>query len=78
MIVDSKLTFHGHLVIIFTKVRKAIGLLRKPNSILPRVALVTVFKAFVQPHPGYDDVLYHQVFSSAFHNKVDQFSTVYV
>ena len=36
LVLDSKLIFHDHLDIVFTKVRKTIGLLRKLSSILPR------------------------------------------
>ena len=36
--------------IVFTELRKAVGLLRKLNSILPRAALVRIFKTFVRPH----------------------------
>ena len=60
--------FH-ELDIVFTKLRKAIGLLRKLNIILLRIALVTIFKTFVQPHLDYSDVLYDQAFNSTFQNK---------
>ena len=67
-VLDSKLTFHNHfdIYLVFTKVRKTIGLLCKLNSILPRAALVTIFKTFVQPHLNYGDLLYDQAFNSAF------------
>ena len=58
-------------MIIFTKVRETIGLLRKLNSILPRAASVTIFKAFVRPYLNYGDVLYDQAFNSAFHGKLE-------
>ena len=68
MALDSKSMFH-ELDIVFTKLRKAIGLLRKLNIILLRIALVTIFKTFVQPHLDYSDVLYDQAFNSTFQNK---------
>ena len=58
LVLDSKLTSHDYLDIVFTKVRKTIGLLRKLNTILPRAALVTIFKVFVRPYLDYGDVLY--------------------
>ena len=61
VVLDSKLMFHD-LDIVFTKVRKAICLLRKLNIISLRIALVTIFKTFVQPHLDYSDVLYDQAF----------------
>ena len=71
VVLDSKLTFQDHPDIVFTKVRKTIGLLHKVNSIIPRAGLVTNFKTFVWPHLDYDDVLYDQAFNSAFHNKLE-------
>ena len=68
MVLDSKLAFHGHLDIVFTKVRETIGLLRKLNSILPRATLVTIFEAFVRSYLDYSDALYDQAFNSAFHD----------
>ena len=44
---------------------------RKLNIILPRIALVTIFKTFVQPHLDYSDVLYDQAFNSTFQNKLE-------
>ena len=48
-----------------------IGLLRKPSHLLPRQALVTIYKAFVRPHLDYGDVLYHQAFNNSFHAKME-------
>ena len=62
--------FHD-LDIVFTKARKAIGLLRKLNNILLRIALVTIFKTFVQPLLDNSDVLYDQAFNSTFQNKLE-------
>ena len=70
VVLDSKLTFLDYLDIVLTKVRKAIGLLHKINIILPRAALVTIFKAFIGPHLDYDDVLYHQAFDNASHENL--------
>ena len=58
-------------MIIFTKVRETIGLLRKLNSILPRAASVTIFKDIVRPYLNYGDVLYDQAFNSDFHGKLE-------
>ena len=62
-----------YLDLVFTKVRKTIGLLRKLNSILLRAALVTIFKAFVRPYLDYGNVLYDQAFNSAYHDKLESF-----
>ena len=56
---------------MFTELRKAVGLLRKLNSILPRAALVTISKTFVRPHLDYGDLLYDQAFNSVFHDQLE-------
>ena len=71
VVLDFKLTFHDHLDIVFTKVRKTIGILRTLNSILPRAPLATIFKTFVRPHLDYGDVLYNQAFYSTFRNTLE-------
>ena len=54
-----------------TKQTKKIGLLWKVSNLLPRQALVTIYKAFVRPHLDYVDVLYDQVFNNSFHAKME-------
>ena len=48
-----------------------IGLLRKLSNLLPRQAIVTIYKAFVRPHLDYSDVLYDQAISNSFHAKME-------
>ena len=38
---------------------------------LPRQALVTIYKAFIRPHLDYGDVLYDQAFNNSFHAKME-------
>ena len=71
VVLDSKLTFHDHLDIVFAKVRKTIAFLRKINSMLPRAAVVTIFRTFVRPHLDYGNVLYDLAFNTAFHDKLE-------
>ena len=47
-ILDVKLTFEKHLKNVFNKTNKTIGLLKKLSNLLPRQALVTIYKAFIQ------------------------------
>ena len=56
---------------VFNKTNKTIGLLRKLSNLLPRQALITIYKAFVIPHLGYGDVLYDQAFNNSFHGKME-------
>ena len=50
MLLDVKLNFHGHLKNIYSKVNKAMGLLRKLHNTLPRLP-----KSFIRPHLHYGD-----------------------
>ena len=70
VILDVKLTFEEHLKKIFNKTNKTIGLLKKFSNLLPRQALVTIYKAFNRPHLDYSDVLYDQTFNNSLHAKM--------
>ena len=56
---------------VATKMNKAIGLLRKLQNLLPRTALITIYKAFVRPHLDYSDILYDQAFNLSFQHKLE-------
>ena len=43
---DEKLNFSNHIKEIISKVNKGIGIIRKLKYILPRNALLTIYKAF--------------------------------
>ena len=68
---DVKLTFEEHLKNVFNKTNKTIGLLKKLSNLLPRQALVTIYKAFIRPHLDYGDVLYDKAFNNSFHAKME-------
>ena len=71
IILDVKLTFEEHLKNVFNKTNKTIRLLQKLSNLLPRQALVTIYKAFIRPHLDYGDVLYDQAFNNSFHAKME-------
>ena len=71
ILLDSKLTFEEHYKTILIKTNRTIRLLRKLQSLLPRAALITIYKAFVRPHLDYGDVLYDQAFNASFHEKLE-------
>ena len=54
---DAQLTFQEHLKVITTKVSKTIGLLRKLQKVLPRSALMIIYKAFVRLHLDYGNAI---------------------
>ena len=71
VILDVQLTFEEHLKNVFNKANKTIGHLKKLSNLLPRQALVTIYKAFIRPHLVYGDVLYDQAFNNSFHIKME-------
>ena len=50
---------------------KNIGLLRQLENIIPRPALLTIFKSFIRPHLDYGDIIYDQAYSLSFHQKLE-------
>ena len=54
---DPKLSFDEHIQCISIKTRKIIGLIRKLQPIMPRTALLTIYKSFLRPHLDYEDVM---------------------
>ena len=70
-VLDNLLSFEGHLKMILNKVNKTIGLLRKLHNILPRSALLTIYKSFIRPHIDYGDIIYDQTYNASFHQKLD-------
>ena len=71
ILLDARLTFEEHYKTILSKTNRTIGLLRKLQSLLPRAALITIYKGFVRPHLDYRDVLYDQAFNALFHEKLE-------
>ena len=53
-----------------TKINKTIGLLHKLQNLLPRTALITIYRAFVRPHLNYGDILYNQDLNLSFQQKL--------
>ena len=70
IILDSKLTFENHINMVTSKINKTIGLLRKLQNLLPRTALIMIYKAFVRPHLNYGDILFDQAFNLSFQQKL--------
>ena len=71
IILDNCLSFEEHLRLIFDKINRTIGLLRKLQCFIPRSALLTIYKIFVQPHLNYGDIKYKKAYNSSFHQKIE-------
>ena len=70
MFLDFELSFNEHLETVFAKVNRGIAILRKLQTVLPREALLTIYKSFIRPHFDYSDVIYDQSYNDSFHAKL--------
>ena len=71
LILDSKLIFDEHLKMVSLKISKTLGLLRKLHNLLPRFALITIYKAFARPYLDYGNILDYQTYNMSFHHKLE-------
>ena len=46
-------------------------MIRKLQPVIPRAALLTIYKSFLKPHLGYGDVIYDRAFNESFQNKLE-------
>ena len=46
-------------------------MIRKLQPVIPRAALLTIYKSFVRPHLDYGDVIYDRAFNESFQNKLE-------
>ena len=71
IVLDKSLSFEEHLKRISVKTNKTLYLLRKLQNLLPRAALITLYKSFTRPYLDYGDIIYEQAFNSSFHEKLE-------
>ena len=71
IILDNRLSFEEHLRLVFSKINRTIGLLRKLQCLIPRSALLTIDRTFVRPHLDYGDTIYEKACNSSFHQKTE-------
>ena len=71
IILDTKLIFNEYLNIVSSKINETSGLLRKIRNLLPRSALITIYKVFVRPQFDHGDILYEQAYNMSFHQKLE-------
>ena len=67
---DHKLTFQYHVNEQIKKVMKGVGLLRKLQSTLSRISLLTICKSFIRPHLDCGDEVYDQRSNDALFDQV--------
>ena len=68
---DEELTFKHHINEKINKANRSIGIIRKLNNILPRSALLTIYRSFIRPHHDYGDVIYDQPENESFSSKIE-------
>ena len=71
MLLDFRLDFQEHWKSLLKKVNKTVALLCKFQNILPRSALLTIYKFFVRTHLDYGDIIYDQAFNNSFQQKIE-------
>ena len=69
LVLDPKLSFDEHIRCVFNKTRIMIGFIRKLQPIIPREALLIIYKPFLRLHLDYGDVIYDRAFNESFRNK---------
>ena len=68
---DFRLDFQEHWESLLKKVNKTVALLRKLQNILPRSALITIYKCFVRTHLDHGDIIYDQAFNNSFYQLIE-------
>ena len=71
LILDNRLSFKEYLTEMGTKVSRTLARLRKLQYVLPRQALITIYKSFTRPDLDYGDILYDKAFNESFHQKIE-------
>ena len=70
---DPKLSSTEHIQCILIKTRKITVLVRKLQPIIPRAALLTIYKSYPSPQTllDYGDVIYDRAFNESFQSKLE-------
>ena len=68
---DKKLDFQHHIKEKIAKASKGIGVIKKFNNVLPRNALLNIYKSFVRPHLDNGDITYHQPNNESINSKLE-------
>ena len=71
LLLDNRLSFEEYLIAMGAKVSRTIALLHKLQHLLPRQALITIYKSFIRPYLDYGDIFYDKAFNASFHQKIE-------
>ena len=53
------------------KISKSVGFLRKLQNILPRPALLVIYRCFIRPHLEFSDIVLDQTYNLSSHQKLE-------
>ena len=67
----TRLNFSDNINEKIGKAIKAVGLLRRLQSILPRSSLLPIYMSFVRPILDYGNVIYYQPSNASFFSKIE-------
>ena len=70
IVLDSRLNFDVHVDQNIKKCNRIIGLIKRLSIMLPRNALLTIYKSFVRPHLDYGNILYDKSSNEKFSDKI--------
>ena len=71
MLLDTKVDFQEYHNSIFSKINTTICLLKQLRSTLQRSPLYAIYKSFIRPNLDYEDIMYDQICSFTFHQKLE-------
>ena len=74
MQLHDKLNFEEHLSEVETKVNKTVGIIWKLEKVLPRSALLTIYKSFFRSQLDYGDKIYENHLMNLFTLNWNHFS----
>ena len=71
LMLNNSLSLEEYLTAMGAKVGRTKALLRKLQHVLPRQALITIYKSFLRPYLDNGDILYDKAFNESFHQKIE-------
>ena len=73
---DKKFDFTKHIKEKVSKAQKWISVIKRLSNILPRNALLTIYKSSAWPHLDYGDIVYDQLNKQSISNNIKRFNII--
>ena len=68
---DKRLAFDENLKTMSNKMSKSVGFLRKLQNVLPRSALLAIYRCSIRPHLGHGDIVLDQTYNLPSRQKLE-------